>query len=291
MWLLLCILLNLHCFADVSMVGSTPHQVRVREPFTLDLNVDLPPKAERAFQSYCRLLVASRPLPFPLFLEKVQFRKNGVSFVARLLAEGNFTIPLGTFYWKEMVVPLPSLSMQSLPLQISQPTLENYALPFPESVVEQTMENRALQKKLNEKENLEGMATVLWQYRAQFLLGITFLFLLFLPLLFQYEKWRKLSRSPVIPSGPTPEQRLHEIKKGEASWTPLLELLNTLNKEEKSLTAHELRTRFSKRGDEKLSQASFLLEQYAYRSEKAVSEFEQAVQCVEERIKDSAKTG
>jgi hypothetical protein len=286
MWLWFCaILLCTQAFAEIAIV-SAPESVQVNEPFTIDLNIDLPPQAERAFRAYLKTLVADSPLP--LFLEEVRFQKKGAKLVGRLALEGSFEIPLGTFYWKDKAIALPSLPMQALPIELPQVTLNNYMLPFPKSFVAETKENRALQKNLREKENLGGFLHVEWQHRIQLLLGLGVIFLLFLPFLFEYRKWKKASRPPRKPKTPTAEERLRKIKKevetGKIDWTPLLELLNTLNEETNPLTAHELKGCFSQKGDEGLASASSLIEQYAYRPKKEFPEFERAVQIIDQKI-------
>ncbi len=284
LWLCV-ILLSTQAFAEIAIV-SAPESVRVNELFTVDLNIDLPPKAERAFQSYLKMLVADSPLP--LFLEKVHFQEKGAKLVARLLLEGSFEMPLGTFYWKDKRFSLPSFPMQATAIELPQITLNNYMLPFPKSFVAETEENRIFQTNLREKENIEGFLHVEWQQRVRLLLGLGVLFLLFLPFIFEYRKWKKASKVSSKPKVPTAQERLSKIKKGveigRVDWTPLLELLNTLNEKTNPLTAYELKDCFSQKGDEGLASASSLIEQYAYRPKKEFPEFERAVQIINQRI-------
>jgi len=284
-WWLCMLLFSVQAFAEIAIV-SAPERVRVNEPFTVDLNIDLSPQAQRAFHSYLKMLVADSPLP--LILEEVRFQERGAKLVGRLALEGSFEIPLGTFYWKDKAFSLPSLSMQVLPIELPEVTLNNYMLPFPKSFVAETEENRALQTNLREKENVEGFLHVEWQHRIRLLLGLGIIFLLFLPFLFEYRKWKKASSPPKKLKVPTAEECLIKIKKeveiGKIDWTSLLELLNTLNEEKNPLTAHELKDCFSQRDDEGLASASSLIEQYAYRPKKEFLEFKKAVQLLDQKI-------
>jgi len=286
--LFLSLFLCCHLFSDIAIV-SAPAQVQVGEPFIVELNVDLPSQARQAFLLYCKLLIASRPLPFPFFLERVDLQENKAVLSARLLSEGTYKIPLGTFYWNGKSFPLPLIPLRVVPMGLSQPTLENYMSPFPESLVVSTSKNKALQEEQLKKQRFKIQRQMTWRYLFRLLIGAGALFSLFLPFFFQYDRWRKICAPPPAPAVLTPQERLRKIKtdlkNNEISWTPLLCLLNQFSEEKSSLTAHELKGRFSQKGDETLSVASSLIEQYAYRPKGDVKEFERAVHLIEGKLK------
>jgi hypothetical protein len=264
-------------------------EVEVGKLFSIERKINLPEEAYPAFRIYMNSLLFSRPLPWPLYIDSFDVQKGVLRIQGRLLRPGVYDIPLGVFWWKGVSYLLPTVSYTSLSISPFLLTAENLLLPFPKKALGLTAGNKQLRDEILSDNQRRGLTELRWQERWCHILAFASLFLVCIPLAFQYWRWFRVRRKPeVFLQIVTPGMAFHEVKalqqRGETPWPKLLHVLNLVASEAMpSLTSYELGEHFTAQGEKGLAEASRLIETFGYRSDNG-QYFQEAVQRVEQEL-------
>ena len=275
---------------EVGQVQEKPSdEVQVGQLFSVARKIDLPEEAYPALRLYMKMMVYSRPLPWPYRLRSFDVQKGTLNVQGRLLRPGLYDIPLGVFWWRGTPYVLPSFSYTSISVTPAPLTAADLLLPFPKIALTMTPVTTQLHELALTDNQEMGIAQIRWQEWWRHVLGFAGLFLVCVPLLFQLWRWWRLQRRPEVALHVvTPGMAFLEVKalqqQGQNAWPQLLHTLNLVASESMpSLTSYELEKRFAASGDKKLSEASHLIETFGYRPD-GTQYFGEAVQLVEQEL-------
>ena len=263
-------------------------EVQEGQLWTATVKIDVPKAAYPALQDYLANLIASRPLPWPYYLETASVADGTISVQGRLLRPGTYSLPLGVFFWHGTSYVLPSLAHTSSPIRIAQLSASDMLLPYPSVALFQTPANKKLLSALLQKNQDLGYAILSWQESLRHALAIFSLLLICAPIAVQIWRWRRLKKPEALPIPvPTATDALQEAmalhREGKTPWPHLVCVLNKAASTN-ALTAFELEQRFSSEGRPMLARAAASIEEHGYRPDNE-QYFNEAVRLIEEGLR------
>ena len=277
------LLMSARVFCDMAVPAVQEGQL-----WTSAVKADVPKEAYPALQNYLSTLIASRPLPWPYYLEKTFVADGTITVQGRLLRPGTYCLPLGVFFWHGASYVLPSLAHTSSPIRVSQLSANDMLLPYPSVALFQTPNNKRLLLALLQKNRDLGYAILSWQGCLRHALALFGLLLICSPIVVQAWRWWRLKKPATTPvPSPTIADALQEVmalrREGKTPWPQLVSVLNKAASTT-SLTTLELEQRFSSEGRTALAQAAASIEERGYKPDNE-QYFNEAARLIEEGLR------
>lgn len=274
------VLLALFCCMTVSGFSEEVKSFSEGVPFSLTLKMEIPRGSQAALQSYLDTLLALRPLPDGYLLEsyKINPENNTIELTGRAVKAGEYSLFLGAFLWDSRLITFPQVKLEVKPLARATISPDTMLLPYPAQAFKETASNIALTTGLM-KSYLDQGVVILQRQKivSRTLIGLLFLAVVS-PFLF-FTLRRKVVLMRIKEKEISPQEELIAVKTSK-DWSRLLALLQRLSGKKDCLTSYELSQFFARTQNKNLERAAECVEQYGYRPEPSLQQFNEAVETV-----------